>query len=82
MNEEISHKKKHPEDLKIQKPLSPYTREFDEVLDILLATKTKKHEPKKKLKEIDVSGEVNSDVLLMAKFSKRECCKHFLYNKI
>jgi len=44
----ISHKKKQPEDLKIQKPLSLYPMKFDEVLEILLATKPKKYEPKKK----------------------------------
>ena len=41
--------KKQPEDLKIQKPLSLYPMKFDEVVDILLATKPKK-KPKKKLK--------------------------------
>lgn len=52
MNKENSHKKKQPEDLKIQKPLSLYPMKFDEVVDILLATKPKKYEPKKKLKPV------------------------------
>ncbi len=52
--------KKQPEDLKIQKPLSLYPMKFDEVVDILLATKPKKYEPKKRMEEIDISGEVNS----------------------
>ncbi len=38
--------KKQPEDLKIQKPLSLYPMKFDEVVDILLAPKPKKYEPK------------------------------------
>jgi hypothetical protein len=44
--------KKQPEDLKIQKPLSLYPMEFDEVVDILLARK-----PKKKTKEECISNE-------------------------
>ncbi len=44
--------KKQPEDLKIQKPLSLYTMKFDEVVDVLLATKPKKYEPNKRLKPV------------------------------
>jgi hypothetical protein len=43
--------KKQPEDLKIQKPLSLYTMKFDEVVDILLATKPKKNINYKKQKK-------------------------------
>ena len=45
------HKKKQPEDLKIARPLSLYPLTFEEVVDIMLATKPKKYEPKKKLKK-------------------------------
>ncbi len=51
MNKDTCHKKKQPEDLKIQKPLSLYPMKFDEVVDVLLATKPKKYEPKKKTRE-------------------------------
>jgi hypothetical protein len=48
-----SHKKRLPEDLKIDKPpLSLYPMKFDEVVDILLATKPKKYELKKRLKPV------------------------------
>ncbi|MGA8831911.1 MAG: hypothetical protein ACLQT6_08720 [Desulfomonilaceae bacterium] len=40
--------KKQLEDLKIQKPLSLYPMKFDEIVEILLTTKPKKYEPKKK----------------------------------
>lgn len=43
--------KKQPADLKIHKPLSLYPMKFDEVVDILLATKPKKYEPKKSTQE-------------------------------
>jgi len=50
LNDEFSHEKKRPEDLKIQKPLSLYPTKFDEAVDILLTTKPKKRESKKELK--------------------------------
>lgn len=49
--------KKRPEDLKILKPLSLYPMKLDEAVDILLATKPKKYEPKKKTKEEHVHSE-------------------------
>jgi hypothetical protein len=52
--------KKQPQDLKIQKPLSLYPMKFDETVDILLATKPKRHEAKNRLKEKYVSGEVKT----------------------
>jgi ribosomal protein L1 len=44
--------KKQPEDLTVQKPLSLYPMKFDETVDILLATRQKKYEPKKRSKHV------------------------------
>ena len=49
--------KKQPDELKIQKPLSLYLMKFDEVVDVLLATKPKKREIEKKSEEKRASGE-------------------------
>ena len=57
MNKDTCHMKKQPEDLKIQKPLSLHPIKFDEVVDILLATKPKRLKTKKKPREECISSE-------------------------
>ncbi len=60
MNKEISHKKKQPEDLKIQKPLSLFPLKFDEVVDILLATTPKRLKTKEESKQEHITRGVKT----------------------